>query len=91
MCFLFIKITGFAPRPGIVLDDPEYKPGLKRPIAVAQPSHGQKGEIFDITVSAIQGPDASKTGQPVVYPGKLDKLNFTYFLIYFEPYFLVPI
>lgn len=65
---------GFAPRPGIVLDDPEYKPGLKRPIAASQPSGGQ-GQIFDITVSAIQGPDASKTGQPVVYPVELEGVS----------------
>ncbi|XP_050058949.1 uncharacterized protein LOC114126396 [Aphis gossypii] len=43
-------------RPGIVLDDPEFKPhigGQRRPIQVQVPS---KGDVFDIMVSAIQGP-----------------------------------
>jgi len=43
-------------RPGIVLDDPEFKPhvgGQRRPIQVHVPS---KGDVFDIMVSAIQGP-----------------------------------
>ncbi|CAB0016472.1 unnamed protein product [Nesidiocoris tenuis] len=44
------KGGGFAPRPGIVLDDPEYKPGGGRPIITAPP----KGEIFDVTVSAME-------------------------------------
>lgn len=56
--------NSYVPRPGIVLDDPEYKPGIKpRPIVTA-PS---KGEIFDVTVSAVHG--ASNTGKPQVYPG----------------------
>ncbi|KAF6204248.1 hypothetical protein GE061_002588 [Apolygus lucorum] len=64
---------GFAPRPGIVLDDPEYKPGggLKtRPIITAPP----KGEIFDVTVSAVHGASPS-TGQPVIYPVELEGVN----------------
>jgi hypothetical protein len=39
-----------------VLDDPEFKPhigGQRRPIQVQVPS---KGDVFDIMVSAIQGP-----------------------------------
>uniref|UniRef100_A0A2S2QSQ5 Sperm flagellar membrane protein n=2 Tax=Sipha flava TaxID=143950 RepID=A0A2S2QSQ5_9HEMI len=43
-------------RPGIVLDDPEFKPhmgGQRRPIQVQVPS---QGDVFDIMVSAIQGP-----------------------------------
>lgn len=43
-------------RPGIVLDDPEFKPhigGQRRPIQVQVPN---KGDVFDIMVSAIQGP-----------------------------------
>lgn len=67
----------------MVLDDPEYKPGggsiAYRPIVTAPPRQTSTGggEIFDITVSAIQGPGASNTGQPFVYPGK----HFTYSLI----------
>ncbi|KAJ8925501.1 hypothetical protein NQ315_009339 [Exocentrus adspersus] len=61
----------YRPRPGIVLDDTEYKPGLmnRQPI-VTRPHIGQLGEIFDITVSAIQGPGASSAGQgkPFVIP-----------------------
>lgn len=59
--------TQFHPRPGIVLDDPEFQPGQKnsnqRP---RQPQIQQKpnlppgyGEIFDITLSAIQGPNGN--------------------------------
>lgn len=39
-----------------MLDDPEFKPhigGQRRPIQVQVPS---KGDVFDIMVSAIQGP-----------------------------------
>lgn len=60
----------FHPRPGIVLDDPEFKPGgHARPSATAtkpfniQPTRVHPsnlppgyGEIFDVTLSAIQGP-----------------------------------
>lgn len=60
----------FHPRPGIVLDDPEFKPGSHaRPSATAtkplnvQPTRVHPsnlppgyGEIFDVTLSAIQGP-----------------------------------
>ncbi|XP_073986228.1 calcium-binding EGF-like domain-containing protein pawn isoform X2 [Rhodnius prolixus] len=68
------KVSGssnsYVPRPGIVLDDPEYKPGIKpRPIVTA-PS---KGEIFDVTVSAVHG--ASNTGKPQVYPVELEGVN----------------
>lgn len=63
----------FHPRPGIVLDDPEFKPGgqahVRPTSAVAKPSNNIQptrvhpsnlppgfGEIFDVTLSAIQGP-----------------------------------
>lgn len=63
----------YRPRPGIVLDDTEYKPGLgnRQPI-ITRPPIGQIGEIFDITVSAIQGPGGNTAGQgkPYVIPGK---------------------
>lgn len=47
-------------RPGIVLDDPDFKPaGSRRPVpdapVLTAPLPGY-GEIFDVTVSAIQGP-----------------------------------
>ncbi|KAL1501177.1 hypothetical protein ABEB36_006557 [Hypothenemus hampei] len=60
----------YRPRPGIVLDDTEYKPGAvnNRPI-ITRPPLSAIGDIFDVTVSAIQGPggDAS-SGQPLVIP-----------------------
>ncbi|KAK4884765.1 hypothetical protein RN001_001036 [Aquatica leii] len=59
----------YRPRPGIVLDDTEYKPGgvHRQPIITAKP---QLGDIFDITVSAIQGPGGSSNsqGKPYVVP-----------------------
>ncbi|KAF5274133.1 hypothetical protein FQR65_LT04531 [Abscondita terminalis] len=60
----------YRPRPGIVLDDTEYKPGgiNRQPIITARP---QLGDIFDITVSAIQGPGGSASsnhGKPYVVP-----------------------
>lgn len=59
----------YRPRPGIVLDDTEYKPG-RQPI-ITRPPIGQLGDIFDITVSAIQGPGGnSGQGKPYVIPGK---------------------
>lgn len=54
--------TAYHPRPGIVLDDPEFKPGGHarpqhtpnvRPTQQLPPGYG---EIFDVTLSAIQGP-----------------------------------
>ncbi|KAL0267627.1 UNVERIFIED_CONTAM: hypothetical protein PYX00_009842 [Menopon gallinae] len=69
-------------RPGIVLDDPEYKPvGHKhpikstRPIITAPPPPSHYGEIFDITVHAVQGPgggEGSTAGRPFIYPVELD-------------------
>ncbi|XP_054280542.1 uncharacterized protein LOC128998442 [Macrosteles quadrilineatus] len=59
----------YYPRPGIVLDDPEYKPGgAYRPIVTAPPKKASSSDIFDVTVSAIQGPGSTHTGQPFVYP-----------------------
>lgn len=64
----------YRPRPGIVLDDTEYKPGgIHRQPIVTRPPIGQLGDIFDITVSAIQGPGGSSSagqGKPYVIPGK---------------------
>lgn len=63
----------YRPRPGIVLDDTEYKPGgvHRQPILTARPPVGQLGDIFDVTVSAIQGPGGSSSnkGKPFVVPG----------------------
>jgi hypothetical protein len=58
--------TPYHPRPGIVLDDPEFKPGHGRPgqrppqrppIQATRPLNNLPGygEIFDVTLSAIQG------------------------------------
>lgn len=53
----------YKPRPGVVLDDPEFKPGggglYKKPQYVITSSPVLPpgyGEIFDVTLSAIQGP-----------------------------------
>lgn len=63
--------SAFHPRPGIVLDDPEFKPGgqakLQNRIQPTRTLHRPPvsptsnvppgyGEIFDVTLSAIQGP-----------------------------------
>lgn len=72
----------FHPRPGIVLDDPEFKPGGHarpqskyfdkiQPSRSVQTQHAPQstlppglppgyGEIFDVTLSAIQGPGTGK-------------------------------
>ncbi|XP_039148775.1 uncharacterized protein LOC6733349 isoform X3 [Drosophila simulans] len=69
----------YHPRPGIVLDDPEFKPGgrprppVQRPPAqqtlplpAVQPTRQHLppgyGEIFDVTLSAIQGPGPKGSG-----------------------------
>ncbi|EDW04959.1 GH23634 [Drosophila grimshawi] len=64
----------YHPRPGIVLDDPEFKPGgrprpAQRPAAPQQPIQPTRqhlppgyGEIFDVTLSAIQGPGTKGSG-----------------------------
>lgn len=51
----------YKPRPGVVLDDPEFKPGggaYKKPqIITSSPVHPPGyGEIFDVTLQAVQGP-----------------------------------
>ncbi|XP_050673556.1 uncharacterized protein LOC126971345 [Leptidea sinapis] len=50
----------YRPRPGIVLDDPDFKPHGSRvrdaPVITAPQALPGYGEIFDVTVSAIQGP-----------------------------------
>lgn len=52
----------YRPRPGIVLDDPEFKPHGRphRQDAPVVTAHDTRlpgyGEIFDVTVSAVQGP-----------------------------------
>lgn len=64
--------TQFHPRPGIVLDDPEFKPGQKqqqntRPRQPTSPNLPPGyGEIFDITLSAIQGPNGNTGSQQTV-------------------------
>lgn len=58
--------TTFVARPGLVLDDPEFQPGHKNnykgPPAVNTRPPGY-GEIFDITLSAIQGPGGNTGSQ----------------------------
>lgn len=61
------------PRPGIVLDDPDFKPGgvqarpsPNRNQILIQPTRPPGyGEIFDITLSAIQGPGGGGSKQTV--------------------------
>lgn len=66
----------YHPRPGIVLDDPEFKPGggYRRPPPQQQQHQIQPtrpvtppgyGEIFDVTLSAIQGPSGSGSKQTI--------------------------
>lgn len=60
----------YHPRPGLVLDDPEFKPGgsknhiphKNRPQLPQNLPPGY-GEIFDITLSAIQGPGVGGSSQ----------------------------
>ncbi|XP_023014818.2 calcium-binding EGF-like domain-containing protein pawn [Leptinotarsa decemlineata] len=67
----------YRPRPGIVLDDTEYKPGgIHRQPIVTRPVIGQIGDIFDITVSAIQGPGSSAgQGKPYVIPVDIEQVH----------------
>ncbi|XP_060537109.1 uncharacterized protein LOC132708653 isoform X2 [Cylas formicarius] len=67
----------YKPRPGIVLDDTEYKPGgFSRQPIVAKPQLTGLGDIFDITVSAIQGPGPSAgQGKPYIIPVDIEHLN----------------
>ncbi|XP_069955371.1 mucin-2 isoform X3 [Cherax quadricarinatus] len=44
-----------APRPGVVLDDPQYRPGHVITGTVVPYDVGGPGDIFDVTVSAHQG------------------------------------
>lgn len=62
--------TQFHPRPGIVLDDPEFQPGKNSNLRPRPTANQQKpnlppgyGEIFDITLSAIQGPNGNTGSQ----------------------------
>lgn len=64
--------TQFHPRPGIVLDDPEFQPGHKNSNSNLRPRPTNQnkpnlppgyGEIFDITLSAIQGPNGNTGSQ----------------------------
>nr|XP_014085266.1 mucin-5AC isoform X3 [Bactrocera oleae] len=78
--------SDYQPRPGIVLDDPEFKPGGRprppRPIqsrpgdVQQQPPYNIQptrqhlppgyGEIFDVTLSAIQGPGSVGGSQQTI-------------------------
>ncbi|XP_066249149.1 uncharacterized protein pwn isoform X2 [Euwallacea similis] len=69
----------YRPRPGIVLDDTEYKPGKinqHQPI-ITRPPVSAIGDVFDITVSAIQGQGEASTasGHPYIIPVELDHLG----------------
>lgn len=73
------SVPQFHPRPGVVLDDPEFKPGQKtnhhhrqqqqqhhhyRPPIQQQPDGIP--EIFDVTLSAIQGPSGNTGSQQTI-------------------------
>ena len=56
----------YRPRPGIVLDDTlDYTgtQGLATQRPYAPPRHPPLGDIFDVTVSAIQGPGGASSGK----------------------------
>lgn len=55
----------YHPRPGLVLDDPEFKPGGHRQRPQIQSTPPGYGEIFDVTLSAIQGPSGSGSQQTI--------------------------
>ncbi|XP_043262800.1 uncharacterized protein LOC122403373 [Colletes gigas] len=61
----------YRPRPGIVLDDTlDYtgSQGLATQRPYAPPRHPPLGDIFDVTVSAIQGPGGGGSGDGVRVP-----------------------
>ncbi|XP_003704326.2 calcium-binding EGF-like domain-containing protein pawn isoform X1 [Megachile rotundata] len=61
----------YRPRPGIVLDDTlDYTgtQGLATQRPYAPPRHPPLGDIFDVTVSAIQGPGGGTSGEGVRVP-----------------------
>lgn len=65
------------------MDDTEYKPGgINRQPIITRPPIGQLGDIFDITVSAIQGPGGSSSsggqGKPYVIPGNCFHFSFKF-------------
>ncbi|XP_022921315.2 uncharacterized protein [Onthophagus taurus] len=68
----------YKPRPGIVLDDTEFRPG-RNPLATSRPHPHphihQPGDIFDVTVSAIQGPSGQGQGKPYVIPVDIESIN----------------
>ncbi|CAG9764307.1 unnamed protein product [Ceutorhynchus assimilis] len=73
-----IAYQPYRPRPGIVLDDTEYKPGgINRQPIITRPPIGAIGDIFDVTVSAIQGPGEASVGQghPYVIPVDIETIN----------------
>ncbi|KAH1006455.1 hypothetical protein HUJ05_007190 [Dendroctonus ponderosae] len=67
----------YRPRPGIVLDDTEFKPGGSRQPIITRPPLSAIGDIFDVTVSAVQGPGepSAAQGRPYVIPVDLDNPN----------------
>ncbi|XP_076241034.1 calcium-binding EGF-like domain-containing protein pawn [Calliopsis andreniformis] len=61
----------YRPRPGIVLDDTlDYTgpQGLATQRPYAPPRHPPLGDIFDVTVSAVQGPGGGGSGEGVRVP-----------------------
>lgn len=68
----------YRPRPGIVIDDPDYKPGgLNRQPILTRPPLNAYGDTFEVTISAIQGQSKGEAaaGQPYVIPVDLDHIN----------------
>lgn len=63
----------YKPRPGVVLDDPEFKPGggaykkTQTHIITSSPVHPPGyGEIFDVTLSAVQGPGGGEKAHTTI-------------------------
>lgn len=89
--------TAFHPRPGLVLDDPEFKPGNKnmytqkntvkpyqnQPIQQNQNNFDGYGEIFDVTLSAIQGPNGGS--QQTIVNVNPYKNNYQSDIVLLEP------
>lgn len=79
-----------------MLDDTEYKPAIhRRPPGLNNAAPGiitaapvTHGDIFDVTVTAIQGPggevNGTNGGQAFVYPGNSFQMSLTIFSFSFR-------
>lgn len=85
----------YRPRPGIVLDDTlDYTgtQGLATQRPYAPPRHPPLGDIFDVTVSAVQGPGGGSSGKNSLSTGREKRFDrfkktFTFITVRFFPRF----